>query len=522
MPDFHFLRPWWLLGVAVAALLWWVLSRRADIRERWRDIIAPHLLDHLVIDPRRRHRLRPVHLTVAALALGSIAAAGPAWQRERPPFVEDKAPLAIVIDLSPTMDAIDVTPTRLERVKLKIRDLLALRSGARTAIYVYAGSAHMVLPLTDDPLLVQTYVDSLSTSLMPVPGKDTARALKTAADGLSREDTPGTILFVTDGVESHGADALKAYRGKEAILVLGVGTADGGPVKTGSTTFLSDANGRRVFSRLDLDALRALKRDAGIPVATITTDDGDVKWVQRRVQAHLEQRRSEETAQWKDAGWYLVIPITVIGALWFRRGWTIRWAAVFVIGVLLGTPSRAHAADWHIADMWLTADQQGRLAYEHGDYAKAAERFADPMWKGLALYRAGRYEDAVEAFARVDTPESYYNQGNALAKLGRFPAAVASYREALKRRPNWPEAKMNLAIVQKLIPKEKKKDDEQGQADPNEKPDQMKFDDQGKKGKRGEVDLAKQTAEVWMRTIQTTPADLLARKFAIEAKGTKQ
>ena len=522
MPDFHFLRPVWLIGAAVAALFWWLLSRREDVREHWRGVIAPHLLEHLVVDPRRGHRLRPVHLTMASIVMGSIAAAGPTWERERPPFVDDRAPLAIAIDLSATMDAIDVAPTRLERVKLKIRDLLALRKGARTAIFAYAGSAHMVLPLTDDAALIETYVDSLSTAVMPVPGKDTASALKVIEAGLAREETPGTMLFMTDGVEPRAFDALKSYQGRHEIMVLGVGTAEGCPVKTGKTSFLADASGRRVFAKLDVEGLRALKRDAGIAVATITTDDADVQWIERRVQTHLEQRHADESAQWKDAGWWLVIPVAILGALWFRRGWTIRWAAVFVAACSLGSPERADAQERRVLDVWLTPDQQGRLAFDRGDYATAAARFTDPTWRGIALYRAGKYEDAVEAFARVDSAESYYNQGNALAKLQRYPAAVASYQDALKRRPGWPEATANLEIVRKLIPKKEKEDEEQAPIDPNQKPDQVQFDDKGKKGKAGQIELAQQTAEMWMRTIQTTPADLLRRKFAIEAKAPKR
>jgi Ca-activated chloride channel family protein len=90
--------------------------------------------------------------------------------------------------------------------------------------------------------------------------------------------------------------------------------------------------------------------------------------------------------------------------------------------------------------------QQGRLSVERGDYAKAAARFADPMWQGVAFYRAGDYAAAIDAFARVDTAESYYNQGNALAKLGKYPEAVKSYQEALKRRPEWAEARSNLRV----------------------------------------------------------------------------
>jgi Ca-activated chloride channel homolog len=164
--------------------------------------------------------------------------------------------------------------------------------------------------------------------------------------------------------------------------------------------------------------------------------------------------------------------------------------------------------------------KQGRVAYEHGDYAGAAERFSNPMWRGVALYRVGRYDDAIDAFARVDGAESYFDQGNALAKLGKLSAAVAAYQEALKRNPGFSAAKANLDLVQKLIPR-KKKDDQEAQ-DPNEKPDEIKFDEKGKKGKQGEVEAAQQTAEMWMRNIQTTPAQLLRRKFAIEAEEPKR
>ncbi len=515
--DFHFLRPEWLLALLAAAALAWLVSGREDVRKRWAGTITPHLLDHLVVEQKTGLRIRPVHLTVALIVLGAIGAAGPTWERERPPFVEDKAPLAIAIDLSPTMDAIDVSPTRLERAKLKVHDLLALRQGARTAIVAYAGSAHMVLPLTDDANLIQTYVNSLATNLMPVPGKDTAKALAVAGAGLAREDTPGTILFMTDGVEPDAFDAFKRYAGNNELMVLGIGTAEGGPMKTGKDSFLADTTGRRVFSKLDVDGLRKLKSEAGVQVATVSLDDADVQWIQRRVQTHLQQKDADEKARWRDFGWYLTLPIALLGALWFRRGWTIRWASVFVLGFVLAAPDQADAADWRFVDLWLTPDQQGRIAFERRDYSAAAERFADPMWRGVALYRAGRYDDAVEAFARIDTAESYYNQGNALAKAGRLQAAVASYRESLKRRPDWPKAKSNLALVQKLIPKE-----DESEEGPNLKPDEIKFDDKGKKGKRGEVELGVQTAEMWMRNIQTTPAQLLARKFAIEAQEAKK
>ena len=80
------------------------------------------------------------------------------------------------------------------------------------------------------------------------------------------------------------------------------------------------------------------------------------------------------------------------------------------------------------------------------------------MWRGIAFYRAGQYDDAIQSFARIDSPESDFNQGNALAQQGQFAPAARRYEQALKRRPKWPAAEANLALVRKLIPEDEKQD----------------------------------------------------------------
>lgn len=517
--DFHFLRPWWLLAIVVAGALVWLVNRRSDVRSRWKGVIAPHLLDYLIAEGRETRRLQPVYAVAGLMALGAVAAAGPTWQRQQPPFVEDKAPLVLVVDLSQTMDAVDITPSRLERLKLKIRDILNLRPGARTAVFAYAGSAHMVLPLTDDAKLVQTYVNSLATRIMPVQGKDTVKALEFVERSIGEEETPGTLLFLTDGIEASALDAFKNHSGKNEIMVLAVGTPEGGPIKMDDGQYLTSSSGARVIARLDVDQLNAFKREAGVQLATITLDDSDVRWIAARIQTHLQSKLAEGDAVWRDAGWWLLIPIVLMSAFWFRRGWSVHWTGAVLLVFILANPGRAEATEFKFADMWLTQDQQGRRAFEKGDYQSAAALFQDPMWLGTALYRAGRFADAADAFARVNTPDSYYNQGNALAQLDKLDEAVASYKEALKLRPSWSLAQHNLEIVEKIIADRKKNDDEKQAEDPNLPPDQVQFDEKGKQGKRGEVNLAQQTAEMWMRNIQITPTDMLARKFAIEEQG---
>jgi Ca-activated chloride channel family protein len=517
--DFHFLRPWWLLGIPVALLLIWLALRRGDVRRLWQGLIAPDLLAHLVVHRNGTSRFRPIHLAAVVIALGSLAAAGPTFRRERPPFVEDQAALAVAVDLSQTMDAIDVSPSRLERVKLKIHDLMGRRPGARTALFAYAGSAHLVLPPTEDQNLLSSYVDALATRIMPVAGRDTAKALQTMATALAGETAPGTLLFFTDGIEPGARQAFQHLPPGWNALILGIGTAEGGPVKTADGAFLTDAAGARVVARLDAGAFEAM-RGEGVEVAAVTLDDSDVDWVTRRIRSHFEAAKGQSESHWRDLGWWLTIPIAAASLFGFRRGWSVAWALLIVVPLAWGQPGPAMAEPLSWQDMWLTPDQQGRLAFQHGDFAVASERFADPMWRGAALYRAGRFAEALDAFAQRDTAESYFNQGNTFAHLGRLDEAAASYRQALARRPGWPAAKANLALVERLAAARKKDDQAQPQ-DPNEKPDEVRFDDKGKKGKAGEVNIARQTAEMWMRNIQISPTDLLARRFALEAGSAK-
>jgi Ca-activated chloride channel family protein len=172
------------------------------------------------------------------------------------------------------------------------------------------------------------------------------------------------------------------------------------------------------------------------------------------------------------------------------------------------------------ADWWWTADQQGRRAYEGGDFAVAASAFEDPAWKGVAAYRAGDHEAAVAYFARLDTAEAWFNRGNALARLDRLEEAEAAYGEALTRHPGWLEAEANRALVAGIL---KRREEEQGEpGDPSLDADDTVVDERGKRGKAGEVKVEQLDAAaleaLWLRRLETSPAGYLRRKFAIQAE----
>ena len=321
--SFHFLRPEWLWALLPLAVVVILLTRRRDPVRRWSEVIAPHLLEHLVVRPHGGERLRPVHLLALVGVLASVALAGPSWRREPPPFTEDTAPLVIAIDLSESMLVEDIQPSRLARSQQKVRDLLPRRAGAKTALLAYAGSAHMVLPLTDDPTVLDSFVAALDPSIMPEEGKAPAGALALAGRMLADERTPGTVLFLTDGIASSQVAAFVEHEAtsRDQVLVLAVATERGGLVPS------PDGETRAgVVSTLDREGLDELTRRTSAYVTTVTVDDTDIDRIERRIASNLEAAQAEDVSgRWRDEGYWLLWPIVLLSMMWFRKGWVVRW-----------------------------------------------------------------------------------------------------------------------------------------------------------------------------------------------------
>ncbi len=507
LAQIHLIRPWWLIALIPAIFIIWLLWRQDSVSRRLSVIISSHLLQHLLVRPQGRSRIRPIHLLGIVLVLMIAALAGPAWHREPLPFTEDEAPLILALDLSESMDSDDIKPSRLERAKQKTRDLLVLRAGARTGMIAYAGSAHTVLPLTDDPNVLETYLDALSTSIMPVPGKDASKALRLAHEMLVTETAAGTILFITDGIETqHVPDFVeRSSTSKHALSAL----------------IMSPYVGESDESS-DTASLKALSKQANMRTIILTVDDTDVRRVNAGIQSHMRHVQDQDNNQrWQDAGYWFILPIVVLACVWFRRGWSIRWAAAAVLLIILYQPNRVCAGDFRFVNLWLTPNQQGRHYFDRGDYLKAAERFVDPLWKGTAYYAAGKFDEAIVQFERLSTAQGFYNSGNAYAHKGDYPAALIAYEKALSLKKDYPEARFNLEYITLLIPKPEEQE-EGPPGDPSFDPDEIKFDEKGKKGKEGEIEQAQltdeQVAELWMRRIQTSPAQFLKLKFSYQSQ----
>ena len=491
---FHFIRPLWLLLLPAIILMWWLVRRPLDGREKPEDGLAAHLRAALTVGAVDRNRLQPIDGVAVVLSLLAIAAAGPTWSRTPDPFVAQSAPVVVALKVTPSMEEADVAPSRLERGKQKIRDFLKLRAGARTALVAYAGSAHSVVPMTEDPSVMTPYLEGLTPEVMPQNGAVAEAALQLAGDQLSQLDAPGGILFVADLVDPSDVAALNNSPTPMAFLsMLPSGKRDRG-----------------------LDQLSAT-------VVSVTPDDADIREIDRMLNAAYRQAMLENTDQpWEDRGYWLAWPAAILILFWFRRGWTMRWASVAMlfIGVTISEPVRADG----IVDWFLTPDQQGRLAFERKDFEQAAELFTDPVWRGYAFYRAGRYEEAVEVLNRVETAEAAFIQGMANIKSRSYRDGVRAFQKTLERDPSFPNAAENLVVAKEIV---EYVETAREQSDTGEESgigaDDVVLDNEANRGAETQIEVPEEdgigllTTEQWMNTVDTRTGDFLRQRFAIEA-----
>ncbi|WP_425090228.1 VWA domain-containing protein [Tropicimonas sp. S265A] len=492
---FHFLRPIWLGLVPVVVVLWWRVRRTRATREALPAAIAPHLRNALTVGRMTRRKAQPIDGVAIALICLAIAAAGPTWSRDPDPFAAQAAPVVVVLKVAPSMEADDIAPSRLERGKQKIRDLLELRAGARTALVAYSGSAHIALPMTEDAAIMQPYLAGLSPEVMPAEGNAAGQALALAETLLATEPAPGGILFVTDGVDPADSAALSSASQSLAVLaMLPEGMADRG-----------------------LDAL-------SVPVVPATPDARDVREIDALLNTAFQRAMLNDASQpWNDRAHWLAWPAGLLVLLWFRRGWTMRWAAVLALAWGLATPHTARADG--LADWFFTPDQQGQRAFEDRDFARAADLFTDPLRRGYAQYRAGQYEAAVEVLDRVDTAQAAMIQGLAHIKSRSYRDGVRAFETALERDPDYPGAAENLATAQRIVTFI---ETTQEQSDTGEEQgigaDDIVFDNESDKGADTQLEVAEEgtgsgllSADQWMATVDTRTEDFLRQRFALEA-----
>jgi len=316
LDQFHFLRPAWLLLLVPAGFLAWSVYQRSDSLRAWKKVISPHLLEHLLMhESGESGRWKPIYVLGLAWLVGILAMAGPSWQMQASPFSEDQSALFIVVKVTPEMLARDIQPSRLQRSVMKIHDLLELKSDVRTGLIAYAGSAHLVMPLTSDAGIIDNFAEALEPGIMPKDGDEPAEAIALANQRLKNASVPGSIVLITDSLDTSQFPALEAIYRQDAYGVHILAMAAGPEV--------IPPPGSHPAPPLDMKSLRGAARIMDGTVTEVTADRRDVEKLSASIDRSIRSAPAQEGQRWKDEGYYLLIFLALIVLTFFRRGGSV-------------------------------------------------------------------------------------------------------------------------------------------------------------------------------------------------------
>ena len=321
MQHFHFLRPYWLLAFVIIYYIIRAFSLRDDSLAQWRSLMSKQVLTHLTVSGNNNHWLSPQKMSLILALPLCIVLMGPTWQQQPSPFSENNAPLVIALDVSKTMEQGDVQPSRLLRTKQKVIELLELRGDSKTALIAFAGSAHVVMPITNDREMIRHFLDALSEKIMPVSGKLPETILPLADNLLASSAVPGTVLLIGDGATNNTVTAFKEFFATQSaqLIVWGIGQST-----TAEQSIIAQDELVTDVIPMQLEQLKALSSESDGRLVLMSNDNSDVKRVNNYIKHNLVIV-DDNSRPWHDSGYPLVFVVAFIFLFWFRKGWTLQW-----------------------------------------------------------------------------------------------------------------------------------------------------------------------------------------------------
>lgn len=462
--SIEFLRPWWFLGALPVIWLLWQAWHRPTQDEAWHRVIEPRFQNLLLGRDRQQNGLNAVRLALIGLglvwALALIALAGPSLKSVQLPAQKTQQGHVIVLDLSLSMLADDLKPNRLSRVRYKLIDLLRAHPQRAFGMVAYAGSAHTIVPVSEDNQTLLSLVPSLNPLMMPKFGSEPLLALQHAHQLLQGAHvTQGHIIWVTDDVEPKQREAIQKWLTDKpfTLSILAVGSAEGAAIPLPQSGLLKDDKGAIVMAKLPYGELQTLSRNSGAALTPLRLDDRDLPALlptplgqKSRNEAMPSEPQETRILHPLDDGSAVLLVLVLLLALGYRRGWLFSATLLLVlpIGAVYPPAGYAQTAWDDFGTAWMSADQQGYQAWQKGDYAAAAELFEAPLWKGSALYRNGQYAEAAAQFKRDRSAQGFYNLGNAQVAQGLLQEAKQAYEQALRLDANLKDAQANLQQVE--------------------------------------------------------------------------
>jgi Ca-activated chloride channel family protein len=482
--NIHFLRPEWLYALPLVIIPLLATKQAIKSSNSWKKVCDAHLLKHLLVGQTGSQSTTKSifkHAGISFILLASIIAlAGPAWDKIPQPAYKNDRAVVIALNLYQTMNIKDIKPSRLDRAKFKIFDILSNIKGGQAALLIFSEEPYVVTPLSDDIKVLKNTLGVANVEIMPsyylsgsnpninigINNARTDRAIEKATELLSNAGNfTGEIIVLTDNVGQNSGDAIiaakNAHKKGYSVSVLGIATKTGAPLPSVYGNFVTDDKGNVAVSKLSSNELQDIATAGGGIYSEISIDgDEDIRKIMDTTAQKdtIKQKIIKAQAKadtWKDMGIYLVFIPLFIAPFAFRKNWLF----AILIGLSLNAASagfnQAIAAETIWDKFWLNKEQRAEKALKTDDAETAANMFKKQDWKGVAEYKAGQYKNAVDTLSNpnLDGIENMYNLGNAYAFNGQIQEAIDEYEKVLEKDPNHEDAKHNRDLLLKLMSK---------------------------------------------------------------------
>jgi len=449
MTDFMLLRPLWLLALLPLIALAWYF-RNNDQAQGWHTVLSPEIAKFLLAQHQPATKSKNFFIPLACIwILTTIALSGPSFSYTERPVASISQAKVMVLDMSLSMRATDLKPNRLTQLRFKSTDILSGIKEGEIGLVAYAGDAFVISPLTTDTSTLLNLLPNLSPEIMPVKGSKPTAGIRQAIELLTNAGyQQGQILLVTDGINAAQADSINTLLADTdySLSILGLGTAQGAPIKLTDGQLLKNNQGTIVVPQLDASLLEDTAKTNSGQVQVITHGSQPLNDLfnhpSRFENSQNNQKTELTTEQRNDDGIWLLPLIALLAAFSFRKQLFFSFFLVFLL-----QPEPSYAADTSI---WKNGNEKRCNIVSKQKYQQSADTFSDPNWQASALYKAGEYQQAIDLWADDNSSDALYNQGNALMQLGNIDDATKAYEQALKWDPENSDAKGNLEVAKQM------------------------------------------------------------------------
>ena len=486
LQDFHFLRPYWLVALILPFIFGYRWLKNDAVQSSWAEVCDEHLLDFLLIKGHNKQRKFPYLLLSIIIFFTVIALSGPTWVKKENPALSVDNPVMIMINMSTDMWAKDVSPSRIVRAEYVVTDMLKSFNSTESGLLVYSREPFVISPLTEDTSLIENLLSQLDEDVLPENGDRLDRAIDLAVERMQKSGyESGNLIVLTADVGERFDAALESA------------------AKAGAEGF--DVNIIKISADKNDKLEMIADKGHGIYLDYTQNFLPLIDKINNIYAKELKQSENMQTV-WEDMGYYLFWLPALLLLYYFRKG-------VLIASMVLLFGISSAKAGW-----FLNNNQEAARAFEKQNYAEAAQKFDIDAWKAAALYKDGKYEDALAEFAKRSDNTALYNQGNALAKAGKIAEAIKKYEQVLQEDANFEDARFNLEYLKKMQQQQQNQSQQNQQNKQDSKQDKQQEQQQSSAEQNQEQQQEKQEDKSQEQQNQQSQADQQQDQNAEQSK----